>query len=39
MRLEKRFSKAEITAMMQRCGLGDIVFSTTSFWTAVGIKK
>ncbi len=38
-RLEQRFSKAEITAMMERCGLGDIVFSTTSFWTAVGIKK
>jgi len=38
-RLEKRFSKAQIEAMMQRCGLEDITFSTTSFWTAVGSKK
>lgn len=38
-RLEKRFSKAEIEAMMRRCGLRDITFSTTSFWTAVGIKE
>ena len=38
-RLEKRFSKAQIEAMMQRCGLEDISFSTTSFWTAVGFKK
>jgi SAM-dependent methyltransferase len=38
-RLEKRFSKAEIHSMMERCGLGEIVFSTTSFWTAVGVKK
>lgn len=38
-RLEKRFSKAEIQAMMERCGLENIVFSTTSFWTAVGYKK
>ncbi len=38
-RLEKRFSKAEIQAMMERCGLENITFSTTSFWTAVGFKK
>lgn len=38
-RLEQRFSKAEITAMMERCGLRNISFSTTSFWTAVGYKK
>ncbi len=38
-RLEKRFSKAEIEAMMRRCGLRDITFSTTSFWTAVGFKE
>lgn len=38
-RLEQRFSKREITDMMQRCGLDDITFSTTSFWTAVGFKK
>ena len=38
-KLEQRFSRAEITAMMERCGLKDIVFSTTSFWTAVGIKE
>ena len=37
-RLEKRFSKAEIEAMMKRCGLENITFSTTSFWTAVGYK-
>lgn len=38
-KLEQRFSKAEIKAMMARCGLGEIVFSTTSFWTAAGIKE
>jgi ubiquinone/menaquinone biosynthesis C-methylase UbiE len=38
-KLEQRFSKAEITAMMERCGLTDIVFSENSFWTAVGIKR
>lgn len=38
-RLEKRFSKAEVEAMMDRCGLENIIFSTTSFWTAVGSKK
>ena len=38
-RLEQRFSKAEIQAMMERCGLENISFSTTSFWTAVGFKK
>lgn len=37
-RLEKRFSRAEIEAMMKRCGLEDITFSTTSFWTAIGYK-
>jgi ubiquinone/menaquinone biosynthesis C-methylase UbiE len=37
-RLEQRFSKAEIEAMMRRCGLEDIRFSETSFWTAVGFK-
>lgn len=38
-RLEQRFSKAEIEAMMRRCGLRDISFSTTSFWTALGYKE
>ncbi|MBP9663361.1 MAG: class I SAM-dependent methyltransferase [Pyrinomonadaceae bacterium] len=38
-RLEKRFSKAEIEAMMRRCGLREISFSTTSFWTAVGFRE
>lgn len=38
-RLEKRFSKAEISAMMKNSGLNNIVFSTTSFWTAVGYKS
>jgi SAM-dependent methyltransferase len=37
-RLEQRFSKAEITDMMTRCGLERIRFSETSFWTAVGYK-
>lgn len=38
-RLEKRFSKDEIRAMMERCGLENIAFSQTSFWTAVGYKS
>ncbi len=38
-RLEQRFSRAEIEAMMRRCGIGEIKFSTTSFWTAVGFKE
>ena len=37
-RLEQRFSKQEIRAMMERCGLENISFSTTSFWTALGYK-
>ena len=38
-RIEKRFSKNEIRAMMERSGLADITFSETSFWTAVGFKS
>lgn len=38
-RIEQRFSKDEIRAMMQRCGLENTTFSTTSFWTAVGYKS
>lgn len=38
-RFERRFTKAEMKDMMERCGLQDILFSTTSFWTAVGYKK
>ena len=38
-RLEKRFTKKEIREMMLSAGLDEIVFSETSFWTAVGIKK
>ena len=38
-RLEQRFSKLEIQAMMERSGLENITFSVTSFWTAVGFKK
>jgi SAM-dependent methyltransferase len=38
-RLEQRFTKAEIRAMMESTGLGEIVFSDRSFWTAVGIKQ
>ena len=38
-RLERRFTKAEITAMMERAGLENLTFSETSFWTAVGYRK
>ena len=38
-RLEQRFTKAEIQTMMENCGLENIKFSETSFWTAVGYKK
>lgn len=38
-RLEKRFTKAEIQTMMENCGLENITFSQTSFWTAVGFKR
>jgi SAM-dependent methyltransferase len=37
--LEKRYTKAEMTDLMKRCGLENISFSSTSFWTAVGYKK
>lgn len=37
--LERRFTKAEIEAMMEACGLGDIRFSDrTPFWVAIGWK-
>ena len=36
-RLEQRFTKAEVEAMMRAAGLGDIRFNeTAAFWTAVG---
>jgi len=38
-RLERRFTKDEIRAMMEHAGLENILFSETSFWTAVGYKK
>ncbi len=38
-RLEKRFTKAEISEMMENCGLENITFSEKSYWTAVGYKK
>ena len=38
-RLERRFTKAEMGQLMDRCGLENIRFSETSFWTAVGYKK
>lgn len=38
-RLEQRFTRAEIAAMMDDAGLGDIIFSDRSFWTAVGYKR
>jgi ubiquinone/menaquinone biosynthesis C-methylase UbiE len=37
--LEQRFTKAEIQQMMENCGLENITFSETSFWTAIGYKK
>lgn len=38
-RLEKRFTKLEIRTMMENAGLEKIVFSNSSFWTALGYKK
>jgi SAM-dependent methyltransferase len=38
-RLEQRFSKKEIAAMMERCGLERLRFSETSFWTALGYRS
>ena len=39
-RLEQRFTRREITAMMTEAGLTDIKFSDDfPFWCAVGIKK
>ena len=38
-RLEQRFTRVEIEAMMMRCGLRDIVFSEGApYWCAVGYK-
>ena len=37
--LEKRFTKNEIREMMEECGLTNITFSETLFWTAVGYKQ
>lgn len=39
-RLEHRFSRAEIEAMMRRCGLDDVVFSEgVPHWVACGLKR
>jgi ubiquinone/menaquinone biosynthesis C-methylase UbiE len=39
-RLEKRFTKTEISDMLQEAGLDDIKFSSTvPYWCVVGIKK
>ena len=39
-RLEHRMTRAEIAAMMERCGLRDIRFSNAvPFWCAAGIKR
>jgi ubiquinone/menaquinone biosynthesis C-methylase UbiE len=39
-RLERRFTKAQIEAMMTRAGLTDIRFSDDiPYWTAVGVKR
>ncbi|MCD8570396.1 MAG: hypothetical protein LRY76_02505 [Alphaproteobacteria bacterium] len=38
--LEQRFTQAEMRAMMEECGLTDIVFRDgTPYWCACGIKK
>lgn len=38
--LEQRFTKKQITEMMEKCGLTDITFSNNiPFWHAVGRKK
>ena len=38
--LELRYTKKEITIMMKKSELKDIVFSDSNpFWCAVGIKK
>jgi SAM-dependent methyltransferase len=38
--LEQRFKRAEITAMMESAGLGDVRFSDVEpFWCAVGVKR
>lgn len=37
--LEQRFTREEVTAMMESCGLGNITFSDSPpFWVAVGTK-
>ena len=39
-KLEKRFTKAEISSMMIKSGLSEINFSkSTPFWVAIGYKK
>ena len=39
-KLEKRFTKEEITLMMNKAGLIDIKFAKNRpYWIAVGIKK
>lgn len=38
-RFERRFTKVEIKTLMEKCGLENISFSSTSFWTAIGYKK
>lgn len=37
--LERRFTRNEIETMMKNCGMDEIRFAETAFWTAVGIKK
>ena len=39
-RIEQRFSKADITAMLKRCGFCDIKFSDQRpYWCCVAIKR
>ena len=39
-KLEKRFTKHEISSMMTKCGLSSIKFSDSApFWVAIGYKN
>ena len=39
-KIEKRFTKKEISQMMRKAGLINIKFSkTTPFWVGIGYKK
>ena len=38
-RLEQRFTRSEMQAMMETCGLERITFAPSAFWTAVGYRR